>query len=147
MKNSEIAVDCFRDDYNCTQSVLTPFAEELGLDRDLAFKIACGFGAGMGRMQEVCGAVTGAFMVIGLKHGKAKKEDNHLKEKTYGLVKQFSENFKKINGTINCKELLGCDLNTVEGRARFKAENLVSTVCERCVRDSVDILEQLLRDL
>lgn len=146
MKNSEMAVKCFRDEYNCTQAVLSAYADEMGLDRDIAFKIACGFGAGMGRMQEVCGAVTGAFMVIGLKHGKAGKDEDHLKEITYGLVKQFSEHFKKTNGSINCKELLGCDLNSAAGRAKFKADNLVQKVCERCVKDSVDILEQLLHD-
>lgn len=110
----------------------------------MAFRIACGFGGGCARLGLTCGAVTGAFMVIGLKYGKAKADDNDAKEKTYAVVQEFSERFVERNKSLNCTELLGCDLGTSEGRVKVKEQNLLVTVCEKVVRDAAEILEEVL---
>ena len=94
MNKSQKAVSCFNNGFNCSQAVFSAFSPELGIPENVAYKIACPFGAGMGRMQETCGAVTGAFMVIGLKHGKSNSEEEYLKQLSYDLVNKFTEMFK-----------------------------------------------------
>ena len=107
-------------------------------------KITTGFGAGMARLQEVCGAVTGAFMVIGAKHGNVDAADRPSVGKTYQGVRKFAERFRELHGTILCRELLGgIDLNTDEGQKVLKEKNLSKTVCAQCVRDAAKILEEI----
>lgn len=138
------AVDLFENKYNCAQSVLTAFGPQFELEPEITLKIACGFGAGMGRLQETCGAVTGAFMVIGLKNGQESKEDTEAKEKTYELVKEFSSRFKQIHGSLNCKDIINCDINTPEGNQYYEENNLHQK-CKSCVEDSVTILNSILK--
>jgi C_GCAxxG_C_C family probable redox protein len=83
-------------------------------------------------------------MVIGLKYGKVTAEDDQAKEKTYAVVQEFSRRFLARNRSLNCTELLGCDLGTPEGQARVKEQNLVATVCEKAVRDAAEILDEVL---
>jgi len=116
----------------------------MGLNREIALKISQAFGGGMAQMGETCGAVTGAFMVIGLKYGRTRADDDEAKAKTCSLVKEFAEQFKARNGTIICRELLGCDIGTPEGNRVAKDKELFSTVCPSFVRDAVDILEKIL---
>lgn len=94
-------------------------------------------------MGETCGAVTGAFMVIGLKYGATLGEDKASKEKTHQVVREFAEKFASRNGSIACKELLGCDLSTPEGNAQAKEKNLFYTVCPKFVKDAAEILEEI----
>ena len=143
MKRSERASITFNSGFNCAQSVIAQFAEELHLDKELALKLSTGFGGGMGRLQNTCGAVTGAFMVLGLKYGKSKDGEDEKRDKTFALVRDFSQHFTNKHGSINCKEIVGCDLNTEEGRAYFKENDLMSK-CTECVKDAVDILEEML---
>lgn len=138
------AVSLFQEGFNCSQAVFTTFAVEMGMDRDVALKVAQAFGGGMGQMGETCGAVTGAFMVIGLKYGRTSVDDDEAKAKTYALVKEFVEKFKARNGTIICRELLGCDIGTPDGHRIAKEKDLFSTVCPGCVRDAAEILEVIL---
>jgi C_GCAxxG_C_C family probable redox protein len=114
------------------------------MDEQSAFRVACGFGGGCGRLGLTCGAVTGAYMVIGLKYGKVRADDNDAKEKTYAFVQEFSERFVTRNKSLNCTELLGCDLGTLEGRTKMKEQNLSVTVCEKLVKDAREILEEIL---
>jgi C_GCAxxG_C_C family probable redox protein len=109
----------------------------------MGLRIACGFGGGM-RMAKTCGAVTGAFMVIGLKHGQARPEDKESKEKTYRLVTEFVKRFESRNGSVICKELLGCDISTPEGMKTAQARDLFSTLCPKMVLDAADILAEIL---
>ena len=113
MKTSQVekTVDLFQDGLNCAQALLSAYGPGLGLDRDNALKIAGAFGSGMG-MGETCGAVTGAIMVIGLKHTKVKGVDYFSKEETYDFTAEFITRFRERNGTIICRELLGCDVTT-----------------------------------
>jgi C_GCAxxG_C_C family probable redox protein len=117
------------------------YAEPLGMDTETALKLAAGFGGGMGRMGHACGAVTGAFMALGLKYGGL---DPKAKEKTYELVREFASRFKDRHGSLNCNDLLACDISTPEGRERIKQQRLHSTLCPQFVRDAAEILEELL---
>ena len=98
----------------------------------------------MGRMGETCGGVTGALMVIGLRYGKTEVQDKQEKEMTYGLVKEFVDRFKSRNGSIVCRELLGCDISTPEGLSIAKEKNLIATLCPKFVQDAAEIMEQIL---
>ena len=128
------AVACFNEGFNCSQAILSTYCESLGLERETALKLSCGLGAGMGRLQETCGAVSGAYLVIGLKYGSDK-------EKTYALVREFSKKFKARNKSTNCRELLGVDLILGDKAA---ASQRVREVCPAAVRDAAEILESIL---
>lgn len=144
MTKADDAVECFSTGYNCSQSVLSAHGEQLGMDKEQAFRVACAFGAGMGRLCETCGAVTGAFMVLGLKYGKVKTDDEPAKEKTYAKVQEFVKEFKARNGSIVCRELLGCDIGTPEGVKFAKENKLTTTLCPKYVRDAAEIVERLI---
>ncbi|MCX5803443.1 MAG: C-GCAxxG-C-C family protein [Proteobacteria bacterium] len=144
MNNPERAVSCFKETFSCSQAILSTYGPELGLEKETALKVAGAFGGGMARMGEVCGAVTGAFIVIGLKHGKIKAEDEEAKEKTYLIVREFVERFKSRNGSIKCRELLGYDISTLGGIKLIKEKNLFYTICVKYVRDAAEIIEELL---
>lgn len=144
MNKVETALACFSERFACSQAVLSAFAPDFGLDRDTALRIAGGFGGGMGRMGEVCGAVAGAFMVLGLKYGQAKADDIAAKDKSYAMVREFAERFKSRNGAIRCRELLGCDLSTPEGMQYALDHKLFITTCVDAVRSAIEILEELL---
>jgi C_GCAxxG_C_C family probable redox protein len=140
----EKAVEKFSKGFNCSQAVFSTYAPLCGIDEKEALKIATGFGAGMARLQEVCGAVTGAFMVIGAKHGMTDSADRPAVGKTYRGVQKFAERFRELHATIICKELLGgIDLNTDEGQEQLREKNLTNTVCTQCVRDAAKILEEI----
>lgn len=143
-ERSEKAVACFKEGFACSQAVLSAFADEFGLDRALALKVAAGFGGGMGRTAQTCGAVTGAYMVIGLKYGSTDAQNRDAKEKTYRQVREFNERFKSRHGCLLCRELLGCDISTPAGLDEAKQKNLLTTVCPKVVGDAVAILEKLL---
>lgn len=138
----EKAVETFSKGFNCAQAVFSTYAPEFGTDERDALRISAGFGSGMARLQEVCGAVTGAFMVIGAKRGNTEAADTAAKGKTYEQVRSFDKQFRELHGTILCRELLGCDLNTEEGQRQFTGQNLIKTVCTECVRDAARILEE-----
>jgi C_GCAxxG_C_C family probable redox protein len=125
---------------NCAQAVLTAFCEELGLDRNLALKMAQGFGGGMGRSGETCGAVTGAYMVLGLRYSRDNSPES--KEKMYQIIKDFAQKFKQKNRSILCKQLLGYDVSKQEELAIIKDKGLFAKLCPDFVRSSVEILEK-----
>ncbi len=100
MSDIEKAVSCFNEGFMCSQAVLAAYAGQFSMDRETALKVSAAFGGGMGRMGEICGAVTGAFMVIGLKYGRIAVRDTKALEKTNRLVKEFSDRFKSLNGSI-----------------------------------------------
>jgi len=98
----------------------------------------------MGRMADTCGAVTGAFMILGLKWGGATAEEKETKEKVYGLVRELAARFRARNGSIACRHLLTCDISSAEGYELAREKNLFSTVCPNMVQDAAEILEELL---
>jgi C_GCAxxG_C_C family probable redox protein len=143
-KKEEKAIQLFRSGLNCTQSVLTAYTDDFGFDHNSALSISCGFGAGMGRLQETCGAVTGSFMVMGIGNCKKYPDNKTRKDETYSMIQRFSNEFKSIHGTMDCKSLIKCDLRTEEGQRYLKDNNLSEIVCEKCISDSIRILEKLL---
>jgi len=108
-------------------------------------KLASGFGSGMARRQDVCGAVSGAIMAIGLKHGQAREDDKAAKEEAYRLSREMMDRFGAEFGSCLCRELLpGVDLASEAGHQRYKAEGWSEKVCRPCVRFAVRLLEEML---
>jgi C_GCAxxG_C_C family probable redox protein len=136
----------FQQGFNCSQAVCAAHATSLGLSRDMALKIAAGFGGGMGRHGEVCGAVTGAIMVIGLKTGSIDATDASAKEDTYALTHQVIEQFKERHGSILCHELLGCDIGQPEGRQHAREAQLFTTRCPLFVQAAAEIVSALIEE-
>ena len=142
---SEIAVEKFLAGYNCAQAVLYSFSDELGFDKNTALRLATGFGAGMARKQNTCGAVTGGIIAIGLKHGRGEDQDRALTDETYRKVRELLWQFEATYGTSLCRTLLnGCDLNTPEGQQYFKQNDLLNRTCKPCVQSVVEMLEDIL---
>jgi C_GCAxxG_C_C family probable redox protein len=145
MSKPDEAEATFRGAYNCAQSVFVTFAPDLALEREVALRVAGGLGGGIGRLgSEVCGAVSGAVLVIGLKHGKYLPEDNAARERTYALVQEFARRFRALHGSLRCGELLGNDIGTPEGRQAAHDSGLHETLCPQLVRDAAAIVEELL---
>ncbi len=146
MKTKEIkALEYFRSGLNCAQSVLKACTDDLNADEKLLIDLSCGFGGGMGRLQETCGAVTGAFMAIGLHTGRKISDNKELKEVTYTMVRKFNHEFKILNGSSDCRVLLNCDLKTEEGRQYAHDHHLFEKVCEKCITDAVKIIEEMIK--
>ena len=142
---SDIAAEKFLAGYNCAQAVLFSFCDDLGFDKDAALRLACGFGAGMARKQEICGAVTGGILTIGLKHGRGEGQDRAPTEATYGKVRELMSRFESKHGSCLCRTLLeGCDLNTSDGQRYFKEHDLLNKTCTGCVRTVVETVEAIL---
>jgi C_GCAxxG_C_C family probable redox protein len=145
MTKSEIAAAAFKEGYNCSQAVLSAFAPEIGLEREAALRVATGFGGGIGRMAGTCGAVTGAVMVLGLRHGSVDPGDRQAKEVAYTAVREFVRRFEEKHGTVTCAGLLGCDISRPEGLAAAREASLFAQRCPLFVADAARILEPMLQ--
>lgn len=122
--------------------MLYAFRDESVIDEDTALKMACGLGAGMGRKQEVCGAVTGGILVLGMRHGRGSKDERPAMEVTYAKTRELMERFSDRHGSCICRVLLdGCNPSTEEGKKRFKEKDLLNSVCRPCVQTVIEILE------
>ena len=137
----------FRSGFNCSQSVLSVFAEDFGLSRDSCLRLASPFGSGIARMQETCGAVTGALMAIGLKYGKGENGTENDKTIAYRQSQYLINEFKKRNTTICCRQLLDeYDMNSPEGMAKIMELDLYNNYCLKYIQDAVEIAESILAD-
>jgi C_GCAxxG_C_C family probable redox protein len=144
MNRAEIAVNKFKSGYNCAQSVLFSYADRLNIPPDLALKLATGFGGGMGRKQEVCGAVTGGILVLSLLYGRGEKEERAVQDVTYAKVRTLMNDFAEKHQTCICRQLLdGCELLTPAGQERFKSDNLIEKCCQY-INSTVNILEKIV---
>jgi len=146
MNKTEFAVECFNNGFSCAQAVLAAFCEEYGLDKKLALKMACSFGGGMAYLGEACGAVTGAFMVLGLKYGQDNEEDKHSRTVNFLLVKDFATRFRKLNGSISCKELIEYDISDENQLIAARQTDVFQTKCAMYVRNAVDLLEEIISE-
>jgi C_GCAxxG_C_C family probable redox protein len=147
MNKKELAADYHERGYGCAQAVVAPYAADFNLEEGLALRLSTGFGSGMGRMCEVCGALAGAFMVIGLKHGKEKTEGTRYgneTETTYRLVAELAGKFKEKTGSIYCREIIGHNLMDPAERAKVVEMGLFTTTCRECILDAVELLEEIL---
>lgn len=145
MTHIEKANKLFQQKYHCSQAVLTAFAEELGLTEKQALKLGGCFGGGMCK-GEVCGACTGALMALGLKFGQCEDNDEASRYKANEITVKFLEQFRNENGSYICKELLGCDLATAEGKEYAVKNNLFTEFCPLMVTSAVKIAEKLLAE-
>ena len=146
-EKSEKAANVFNSGFNCAQSVLSSFIEETGLNRDMALRITAGLGGGMGRMQHTCGAVTGACLVIGALCGSEDAGNEESREKTIGLTRKFLSAFTDKHGSVNCKELIGYDLNSEEELMEAGENKVFETKCAAFVKTAVALLENELAGL
>lgn len=143
MSKVDEAVECFCNGAACSQAVLATYGERFGLAREHALKLASGFAGGM-RLGETCGAVTGAFMVLGLKYAKGNCDKLDGRTDVYAASLDFVARFGQRNNVVVCKDLLGCDISTPEGLQKATKEGLFRTLCPKLVRDAAEILEQIL---
>ena len=137
----------FQSGANCAQSVLAVFADECGLDRETALRLASGFGAGMGRMREVCGAVSAMLMVVNLKCGYSDLTDKAAKDAHYALIQNLADQFRsRSGGSIICRDLLGLQKNQSDSPLSESrtAEYYRKRPCKEIVAIAADILEKFL---
>ncbi|MCJ7498651.1 C-GCAxxG-C-C family protein [bacterium] len=139
------AVDTYRNtEFNCAQSVLSEFAPRLGMDEKTAMKVACGLGSGMGRSGNICGAISGGMLVLGLKYGMTDPDSPEDKKLTYQKVCELLDKVIAKQKFTNCTDLMGVDIGTEEGRQEAKDKDLSNKVCSKIVGDVARILEELL---
>ena len=105
--HEEKAKQLFLEGYSCAQAVFCAFSDELGVDRETALRLSSSFGGGMGRLREVCGAVSGMFMAAGVKYGYSDPKARDEKAEHYARIQKLAGDFKEQNGSIVCRELLG----------------------------------------
>ncbi len=138
----------FLDGYTCAQAVVLAFEDITGLDRTLAARLSSGFGGGMGRMREVCGAVSGMFMVYDLVCGYSEPGDMESKKRVYADIRELAERFKKQSGgSIICRELLAGVQTTQGGDPEQRtAEYYAKRPCPQLVALAADVLDEFLRE-
>ena len=134
----------FEAGYSCSQSILMAYAPLFNLDRDTAARLAAPFGGGVARRGETCGAVNGAFMVIGLKCGHTSPEDVDSKERAFQAVQDFIAHFHDRYGSIGCIQLLEIDISSPEGLQLAHEAQLFTTRCPGYVTHTADLLDQLI---
>lgn len=145
--HKEKARTCFLEGYNCAQSVLLAFHEELGLDKETAARLASSFGGGMGRLREVCGAVSGMFLAAGLLYGYSDPHDIDGKKAQYERVQTLARTFAEHNGSIVCRELLGLDHRSdCPTPSARTGEYYQKRPCADLVADAAAILEAMQKE-
>jgi len=142
MAYSETALENFAEGFNCAQSVFAAFSEKYALPRESALRIAGGFGGGM-RSGEICGAVSGAVMVIGLRYGQTASGDREAKALCGEKTREFLNAFKEKHGSIICRELLGYDVSTQEGKKTGEERDPSKSTCKSLIADAADTLAGL----
>ena len=143
--HAERAVDYYSHNFNCSQGVFTAYATEHGIDEKFALKLATNFGGGA-RKGEMCGAVSGALMVLGLLYGHSESDDLDTKARAYAIAEEYMNRFIEKNGSVVCRELLGYDLSKPDEKAVILEKNLFRTVCPDLIRSAVEILDEILEE-
>jgi len=147
MNHEEKAKELFKEGYNCAQSVFCAYCEETNIDLHTALKLSSSFGGGMGRLREVCGAVTGMFMVAGVLYGYEDPTNQKLKADHYARIQKLANEFREQNNSIICRELLGSEGNdtTPIPQARTK-EYYTKRPCIDLVGDAAKIIENYIKE-
>ncbi|NQV03206.1 MAG: C_GCAxxG_C_C family protein [Bacteroidia bacterium] len=142
---TEEALEQFSKGYNCAQSILSTYGKQFGLDETTAYQVTTGFGAGMGRLLETCGLLTGAFMVIGMKHSMITPENVAEKERAYALIRQLAVVFREKHGATACSGITGySQLNTEEENQQFAQDPIRAETCRTCMKTVTSFLEENL---
>lgn len=139
------AAELFLQGYNCAQAVAVAFADVTGLSKDFSARMASSFGGGMGRMREVCGAVSGMLMVAGLLYGYDTPGDDERKKAHYSLVQELAGKFREQNGSIICREILKNPPSDPAPSPRT-AEYYASRPCARMVYTAASLLEEYIKE-
>jgi C_GCAxxG_C_C family probable redox protein len=138
MNRADKAVEAHKEGYNCSQAVFSAFSDKTGVDEKTARAIAAAFGGGLGRKGFICGAVTGALMVIGAQIGG----DKEKKEENYAKAVRFIDRFTEKHGSIICRKLIECDISKPEGLKKARESGVFEKVCFKLVRNAVELLEE-----
>ena len=146
MDHREKAVVYYSQNFNCAQSIFAVYAVEHGIEETLALRLGTNFGGGA-RKGELCGAVSGALMVLGLLYGHGKRGDAAAKARAYALSEEYMNRFIRENGSVVCRELLGYDLSVPEQMASIREKDLFHVRCPEIIRSAAAILDELLTEL
>lgn len=147
MKKEEIAGELFSEGYNCAQSVVAAFSEEIGMEKEAAAKAVSGFGGGIGRLREVCGAVSGMVFVLSNIEGYSDPKDRTGKKELYIKVQELTGKFREEKGSIICRELLkGINADTSPVPSERTPEYYRTRGCRGCVECAAGILEKYLEE-
>ncbi len=142
MKNpTQTAQDRFSQGFSCSQSVFSAYAAQLGIDDETALKLASPFGGGVAYQGQVCGAVTGALMALGLARGSATVDQ---KDETYRMAEEFVKRFQERHDTILCRELIGHDISTPDGLENAREQKVFQTICPGLVREAAELVAEFL---
>ena len=144
MNKPEYALSLFNNGYSCAQSILVAFAQEAGINNEIAFRIAAGLGGGIGRTQNICGAINAGAIVIGMKLGRFKPNNSEAKDDVAQIVGKFVSECRDELGSTQCFELVKVDLNNPEQKKQAAESGHLSTVCNNAVFKSASILERYL---
>lgn len=144
--NEQIARENFRNGYNCAQSVFLTYADKFGFNKETALKLSSSFGGGMGRMREVCGAVSAMFMVAGLQKGYTENNNDEIKAKHYARIQDLAKEFKKTHGTIICRELLGVDADDNPIPSKRTDKYYAERPCEEFIATACKILDKYIME-
>lgn len=142
MTHQEKAMKVFSERTNCAQAVFSGFADELGISVEQAQSVAMCFAGGM-RKGEVCGAVSGAIMVLGMKYANAGEDYAASRAIAFQKASEFMDRFREANGSYICKDVLGCDISTPEGMEHARNNDYFKTICPKMVESAVKILEEM----
>ena len=145
MEHKYLAADLFLEGYNCAQAVAVAFTDLTGMDKKEAAKLASPFGGGMGRLREVCGAVSGMFMVLGYLYGYDNSDADVQKKELYHQVQELAEQFKAMNGSIICRELLD-NPSTDPNPSPRTAEYYAKRPCARMVMTAAELMDQFIAE-
>lgn len=139
----EYAKNQFLKSMNCSQAILETYGPELGLPVQQARRVSAAFAGGMGMGSE-CGAITGAYMVIGMKHGKTAESDSRADNETFKRLAEFNKQFKARHKYITCSELLQADMGSPEGVKEAAGKGYFTSRCPLFVKSAAEILEKVL---
>lgn len=147
MNHVEKARELFVRGYNCAQAVFVAFCDLTGYDEDNAARISSSFGGGMGRLREVCGAVSGAFMVAGCLYGYADETDKNAKTAHYALIQDIARRFRDRNGTIICRELIGAEANDKSAVPTDRTADFYKRrPCVELVEVAAEIMDEIIKE-
>ena len=148
MTRKEKAMQSFLDGYNCAQCMMLAFEDMLTIDLDTALKIASPFGGWMGRLREVCGSVSGMFMVLGFIKGYHEPGNYEGKKELYEHVQELARRYEEANGSIICRDLLGLNVKKEEATPEKRTEEYYKKrPCSEKIGSAAEILEHYLNEI
>lgn len=138
----------FMEGFNCSQAVAAAYADAFGMDAEVMLRLSSSFGAGMGRMRKTCGAVSGMFLIAGLKTGSIDGKDQAAKKQNYEVVRAMADAFRKKNGSITCQTLLGLRNAELSAAPSERTPDYYKTrPCLKMVEDACGIIEDFFPEL